>query len=325
MMKKHNIFELGAIQKNTGEYVFPKIANKTDKYICPDCNKSVIFRKGTKNIAHFAHKTDDNLCSYYIHPSESQIHKDAKMLMKKLLENKIPIKIIKNCCVCKKNIEHSISKISDTSKIILEYQFKYNGLKIADVAYTNNDKIIYIFEICNTHHTAEINRPEPWFEIDAMKLISLANKLGENQICIKDIRYYICSECKCKKYYHIVTKNFNLSKRLYLNVSFSRKDEIKSYRGKWDSENKKWYIMANNSNRTEILTKFTKLDCISCKACNGTGIKYRNGDDKIYIGTSCSMCCSSNRHRQYCPNTAEGPCPNCCCVKCGKWIELCDC
>ena len=30
---------LGAINKLTGEYVYPKIANKKDEYICPDVIK----------------------------------------------------------------------------------------------------------------------------------------------------------------------------------------------------------------------------------------------------------------------------------------------
>ena len=32
---------LGAINKITGEYIYPKIANKNDKYICPDCDKDL--------------------------------------------------------------------------------------------------------------------------------------------------------------------------------------------------------------------------------------------------------------------------------------------
>jgi hypothetical protein len=33
------LLSLGAINKVTSEYVYPKIANKKDEYICPDCNK----------------------------------------------------------------------------------------------------------------------------------------------------------------------------------------------------------------------------------------------------------------------------------------------
>ena len=46
--KKHekNILAMGAINKITGEYVYPKIANKNDKYACQDCGKDVIFVNG---------------------------------------------------------------------------------------------------------------------------------------------------------------------------------------------------------------------------------------------------------------------------------------
>ena len=37
---------LGAINKFTGEYIYPKIANKNDEYICPGCNKDLIICQG---------------------------------------------------------------------------------------------------------------------------------------------------------------------------------------------------------------------------------------------------------------------------------------
>ena len=42
-----------------------------------------------KNVNHILDiKIDDDPCNYYNKPSESQIHKDAKMLLKVLLEKK---------------------------------------------------------------------------------------------------------------------------------------------------------------------------------------------------------------------------------------------
>jgi hypothetical protein len=32
------------------------------------------------------------------------------------------------------------------------------------------------------------------------------------------------------------------SRFLYLNIHFSKKDEIKDYLGKWDKDNKLWYV-----------------------------------------------------------------------------------
>ena len=35
---------LGGINKITKEYIYPKIANKNDKYICSECNKDLILK-----------------------------------------------------------------------------------------------------------------------------------------------------------------------------------------------------------------------------------------------------------------------------------------
>ena len=187
---------LGAIDKLTKEYIYPKIANKTDSYICFECNKDIILKQGDIRIHHFAHKINHN-CNYYDKPSETQIHKDAKMLLKKILESN-EIKFIRkcnnNCCIKK----YKIPLFTNDSKILLEYKFKFNDCnKIADVAYINNDKIICLFEICHTNKTKENNRPEPWFEIDAIDFINQINNTNNNKIKINCIRKII--NCKNNK------------------------------------------------------------------------------------------------------------------------------
>ena len=83
------MLSLGAIVKNTGQYVRPTFANKKDIHICPDCQQNVIPKTGKIKRHHFAHKTTNEIkCNYYDKPNESQIHKDAKMYMKILLDNK---------------------------------------------------------------------------------------------------------------------------------------------------------------------------------------------------------------------------------------------
>ena len=130
-----NQLYLGAINRHTGKYVNPNTANKKDEYICPDCNKDLIVCQGDKIKHHFRHKVDiNNPCNHYSNPTESQIHKDAKNIMKTLLENKTPITFIRNCVCCKQNEEYEIPEISEISTIQLEYRFEYQGLKIADVA-----------------------------------------------------------------------------------------------------------------------------------------------------------------------------------------------
>ena len=191
-----HVLSLGAINKLNGEYVYPKIANKKDEYICPECNKDLILVKGEIRVHHFRHKVDSiNPCHHYNKPTESQIHKDAKMLMKTLLERKIKISFIRNCCCCKNDEEFEIPEISENSIIELEHRFEYNGLKIADVAYLDDGEILCIFEIFNTHKTCCENRPEPWFEIDAEKLIKIANDNNLASLQIPCIRCEKCDEC----------------------------------------------------------------------------------------------------------------------------------
>ena len=207
------LLSLGAINKLTGEYVYPKIANKKDEYICPECNKDLILVQGEIRVHHFRHKVDNiNPCHHYSKPTESQIHKDAKMLMKTLLERKIQISFIRNCCCCKKNEEFEIPEISETSAIEIEYRFEYNGLKIADVAYIDNGDIVCIFEICNTHKTCSENRPEPWFEIDAETLIKIANDNCLTSLEIPCIRCEKCEECIEKEKVQIKKKKDKFKK-----------------------------------------------------------------------------------------------------------------
>ena len=225
---------MGAINKTTNQYEYPKIANKINKYKCPFCEKDVIFRNGKIKQPHFAHYKSDNPCYYYDKPNESQIHKDAKLLMKSLLDNKKNISIHRSCNYCEQincgysecfdyesyiledNYESYIfeDNYNDNTKAVIEYKFNYNNSKkSADVALVENDKIKYIFEICYKNKTREENRPEPWFEIDAEKLINKINS-GEiidedGNISIECIRDYKCDE------YIKYEENESIKRKLY--------------------------------------------------------------------------------------------------------------
>jgi len=219
-----HVLSLGAINKHTREYVYPKIANKKDEYICPECNKDLILVKGEVRVHHFRHKVDTKTpCNHYNKPTETQIHKDAKILLKTLLERKIPISFIRNCCECAGRSIWKLPEMNDTSIIKLEHRFEFNGTKIADVAWINDDKLYCIFEICNTHKTRNENRPEPWFEIDAETLITNANDDSLTLLevpCIR--RQIICSKCreikKQKQAIHIISSYIrrNIYKQKYI-------------------------------------------------------------------------------------------------------------
>jgi uncharacterized protein YkuJ len=193
---------LGALKCGTKEYVYPKIASKLDKYECPECNRELILRQGNIRIHHFAHLTTIDPCNYYTKPTESAIHKNAKLLLKQLLETNIGFSIIRKCKCCQKTEVYEIPERDANSNIYIEYRFDYNGLKIADVAFIENNEIICLFEIYNTHKTDKENRPEPWFEINASALITLVNSNGNDKLTVQCVRDELCDECievhKCK-------------------------------------------------------------------------------------------------------------------------------
>jgi uncharacterized protein YkuJ len=220
------ILSLGAINKLTGEYVYPKIANKKDKYICPECNKDLILCQGEKIVHHFRHKVDSvNPCHHFSKPTESQQHKEGKWLLKFLFESKTPITVYRICCCCKKNEEYEIPEMTEGSVIQLEHRFEYNGPKIADVAYLDNGEFVGIFEICNTHKTRSEDRPEPWFEIDAETLIKMANDNTLTSLQIPCIRCEKCDECIEKENANL--KNSNIEK--YVRMKLGQKYPIPDY------------------------------------------------------------------------------------------------
>jgi hypothetical protein len=246
-----NHFSMGAINKTTNKYEYPKIANKINKYKCPSCEKDVIFRNGKINQPHFAHYKSDNPCYYYENPNETQIHKDAKLLMKTLLDNKTNICIHRSCNYCEQRnfgysecINYDIFEddYNNNTKAIIEYKFYFNNSnRSADVALLENDKIKYIFEICYKSKTKEENRPEPWFEIDAENLINNINS-GENNdegISIECIRNYICRFCieyERKRYIDFLEKS--QKERIEKEILRKREEEIEIEHKKREQERK---------------------------------------------------------------------------------------
>lgn len=223
MEENDKCINLGALNKKTNKYVFPFFGNKQDEYICPDCKNDLIFCKGQVIRPYFRHHQESS-CFRYSSPSESQIHKDAKLLLKELLEKKIPIFFyIGKCIDCNKNVEEKIVLTGDDSQIKLEYSFPYNNTTMcADVAYLKDKKLEYIFEICHTHKTKEECRPEPWFEINATSFINFMNRQNN----LENIKLYCqrqrkkrprCKECLDK----ITTKEeYNIKEIIYNLIPF---------------------------------------------------------------------------------------------------------
>lgn len=203
-------FQLGALDESNN-YIFPSSAIKKKKYKCIGCEQDVFVKKGEIKKHHFAHFSNTN-CTYYEHPNESQIHKDAKYIMADLLKNKKPIIIIWNCeCCCENWVQLPTIIYKENDEVIMEYRSP-DGKFIADVAIINNGKVRYIFEIKVTH-TTETARPEPWYEIDGFELIKKINYLHTSEEaeeyfdvayeyrinCIRDAKLRKCYGSFCYK------------------------------------------------------------------------------------------------------------------------------
>lgn len=207
---------LGAIDKVSGVYVHPTQANKTTEYVCLECKHPVILCKGAINIVHFRHVTQNTSCLGCTSTGESEIHRAAKHILKIILDRYTCL-LSSECTTCKKITKVKIPKINESNTISLEHRFEFNGIKIADVAYLENDNIKYIFEVFSMHITNSIDRPEPWYEIDAKQLIEIfedrmdamdaihANAMNENRgssdrvsediVELNCIRKFVCKDC----------------------------------------------------------------------------------------------------------------------------------
>ena len=270
---------MGAINKNTNEYVYLAIANKEDKYKCPDCDEDLIFVRGKIYRPHFRHKIN-SVCKYYDHPNESQLHKDAKLLLKKLLDTRKCIIMNKECSMCDDFVKTKLN-YSDDMIVELEYGFDFNGQKYADVACTQDNKLVYIFEICHTHATDEQDRPEPWFEINAYDLVTQINKMNvsdsdsrsaqiepaqaplsevSNTINIRCTRNYKCNYCTTRCLTNSYLDGHEHFDNIYLNVPFDKKDVVKNLGARWNQDIKKWWVTPNNNNYEQLIRMFTTYD-----------------------------------------------------------------
>jgi len=240
-MSSH-IPNLGAINQNTYQYCCAKLANKKEKYICPECNKYLIIKKGTKRIHHFAHYKDNNQCTYYNNPTETQIHKDAKLTLKLILETGMKLKIIRKCSSCISNIyEWDVPSLKNYN-IETEYRFDYNNsLKIADLAVLYKNNIYAIFEIYNSHKTINDARPEPWFEFDAKNVLDCINI---EKIELECIRKEECDDCLRKRYI----------KEL--------QTWLKMYGEEWNGDQN---VLENLVRKVLGQTEFNKQRCIGCE------------------------------------------------------------
>lgn len=219
------LITLGAINKQTNTYETPYYASKKNKYICPDCDKQVILRKGNINRHHFAHQSNENTCNYYDKPSESQIHKDCKLLLKFLIKRHKDIEIYRKCILCNSNDKiYNIIFDEEKHKIKKEFGFKYQKhQRYADVALIDKktSDLVSIFEVFYKHKTDAEVRPDPWCELNAVQILNTIFDDMKKIIFNCERRDHYCDTCLKKKIcmngfgdYYIIWKLIMCSKNI---------------------------------------------------------------------------------------------------------------
>jgi hypothetical protein len=136
-------------------------------------------------------------CNHYSLTNEEDCHKDAKELLKEILDDHYQLCI--NCVHCKFH-KNTIKKVSEKSSISVEHKFSLNGTrKSADVAYLQDGDLKYIFEICNTSKTMDKNRPTDieWYEFDATSLVARLAEADKKskKMTIECMRKSNCMNC----------------------------------------------------------------------------------------------------------------------------------
>jgi len=319
-------FSMGAINTMSQLYEYPLIASKLNKYKCPDCDRSVIFKKGKIKQPHFAHYKSENPCHYYDRPNEDQIHKDGKSLMITILKNKHNISFFRKCYSCNYQRQYHITIDHYTnSQAIEEFRFDYNNSnrRAADVALLQNGMLIFIFEIFHTNRTKEENRPEPWFEIDAEKLITNINTIKENDaIHIECIRDYTCDTCIARK----KRNNEELERKRQEELERREKQKIESEAQRLKQEKAHKEYLENEEKKRlkkeqiekEAKKKASKHLELIDNIFNELG--YNLSDDEVTIKCKCTfkICnCSNPTYKLNKSNSHQF------CSKCNNWKCRC--
>ena len=200
-------FSISAINKRTQKIEIANLATKFDEdnikneFMCCDCSQDLKLAKGKIRSHYYSHICLDKCLSHTVDNKicESDIHKEAKIQFKIILESPIVVSIKRTCPYKSTCIMTTVIPQVDTNdEILLEHSFKFNGQRYADVAWINTNRMKYCFEIKHTSRTEEWKRPEPWYEFESIDLLNKIAMLDKNStsIIFDDIRCVNCDECK---------------------------------------------------------------------------------------------------------------------------------
>ena len=265
-----SMITLGALKKKTREYVSPKLANKENEHVCIECNRDLVLCRGEIRVCHFRHRTETIKCCYYNGPNETQIHKDAKLLLKMLLDRKIPLSFIRKCTCCGKDEEFDIPEITECSSIEIEYRFDYNGLKIADVAYISwYMRLVYDYTHTSfTEEDAEIaeNGTIAIYYVDINWILSQTDTptrihyIAGVDCYSKDSIFIDCRKCNAHFAFYVKRMNFHTENYKVINM------------GCFDCGHNSNTEFANcfrcKENTTPLCVMETNIHPLICKQCD---------------------------------------------------------
>ena len=203
--KKPPTLPLGATDTRTGYLLFPNVAEKRGEYACPECRHRVLLCRGEKVMAYFRHEISNEAkaeCKHYSHPSESTIHRNAKEQLSQVLADVLrkgtPLTIYRECDKCNKMEDVQEITMAPTTTIHQEYVFTFRGdKKRGDVVCMDGLNMRYVFEIWNSNRTQEGDRPEPWFDLYADRILM---KVAEHALTKEPLRLpcnrkHLCKAC----------------------------------------------------------------------------------------------------------------------------------
>jgi ribonuclease HI len=167
-----------------------------------------------------------------------------------------------------KIIGKQTNNIAELSAIIKTYSIIENDI-------INNKKIVIVSDSkyairCVTSYGEKCNTKKWVGDIPNKELVKYAYELFKNKENIKFL--YIKAHTNNTDIHSIgnyhadklanmaipmITVHNKITK-IYLDVPYIRKNEVKELGGLWDSIKKKWYIYDNNLNKFKILSLFTK-------------------------------------------------------------------
>lgn len=261
--------------------------NKDLNLRCLCCDQILICKEGDINIKHFAHKINE--CEVERNTenknNESVYHKCAKKIICLYLRLGNTLVMKRICSKCDNLYEVEISQkycyvIEEYSGIFKDKEYR------ADIALIENNTLAYgvlrtkcLIEIKYKH--SQSNRPEPWYEIDALEILEKFNDMSrvDHYMHLIDIRKdIICGEKKCYSVREIAKKL-----RYYeLKENDKYNDLVIKFNNKEIKYSVFWNLFVDNKTENDfyyrILTE--KEKCIKC------GYFFRASFERVY----CKRC-----------------------------------